>query len=38
MELQTGAKIAAHAGFLGTIYSYTISKRVKTLNFVFSST
>jgi len=29
MELQSGTKIAAHAGFLGTIYSYTSSEGVK---------
>ena len=29
MELQTGMKIAAHAGILGMIYSYTGSKHVK---------
>jgi len=28
MELQSGVKIVAHAGFLGTIYSFTSSKRV----------
>jgi len=29
MELQSGAKIVAHLGFLDTIYSYTSSKCVK---------
>jgi len=29
MELESGAKVAAHAGFLGAIYSYTSSKHVK---------
>jgi len=29
MELQSGAKIATHARFLGTIHSYTGSERVK---------
>jgi len=29
MELQSGMKIATHAGFLGMLYSYTSSKHVK---------
>ena len=28
-ELQSGVKIVAHAGYLGTIHSYTGSKHVK---------
>jgi len=31
MKLQDGAIIAAHAGFLGTIYSYTSSEGVNAM-------
>ena len=35
MELQSGAKIAAHEGFLGTKYLYTDSKGVNILFWIY---